>query len=119
MKTFKFYPATILMVINALVSTGVAFGLNWDKMQVAWTSTIATAVLAIITAALARPVPIPVITGAFGTILVGVGAFGFKLRPDQIVALTTIVSIGVGFLTHQLVTPNAGSPTNQPLPATE
>jgi hypothetical protein len=111
----KFYPATILYALNTAVAFLVAFGLNLSATQTAAITTIATAVLGIAVAFTVRPPAVPVISAAFASALAAGASFGLHLSPNQIGVTIAALSLVVGFLTHQNVTPKAGSPTGNPL----
>lgn len=117
MHGFKWYPAGYLYALNTVVALVVAFfpGLHVTHTQTAAITTIATAVLAVVTALMTRPPAVPVIAGALGTMLVAAGAFGLHLTDGQTATLVAFVSLAVAFFTHQNVTPKAGSPTGTPL----
>lgn len=105
MNTFKFEPAVILYGINALVALLVAYGLPLDHGQVGAITTIATAVLAVVAAAMTQPVSVSAITGAVGTALVAAASFGLHLSANQIGATVTVLSIVLALLLRQNVSP--------------
>lgn len=105
----KFEPAIILAGLNALVALLVSFGLPLTHPQVAAITTIATAVLAIITVLMTRPIVVPTITGAVGTLLTAVAAFGLHLSTDQIGAVVALLSIILGLVLRMNVIPAAKS----------
>lgn len=104
-KIFGLEPAVILYGLNALVALLVSFGLPLSHAMVAAITTIATALLAIITASMTRPVVVSTITGAVGTLLTAVAAFGLDLTTDQIGSVVTVLSIVLALLLRQNVTP--------------
>lgn len=104
---WSFEPALILYVINTGVSILVSFGLNLGTTQTAAISTIATAVLGLIAAALTRPIVIPTITAALSTALVATAAFGWHLPPEKISGVVAAVSLVLGLVTRQLVVPKS------------
>lgn len=105
MKLFGYEPAVIGYAINAAVAVLVAYGLDLSHDQVAAISTVVTAVLAIVVAAMTRPVVVSSITGAVGTALAAIAAFGLHLSADQIGATVTALSIVLALLLRQHVTP--------------
>lgn len=105
MRVFGFEPAAILYGVNAAVALLVAYGLDLSQDQVAAISVIATALLTIVTAAMTRPVVVSSITAAVGTCLTAVAAFGLHLSADQISATVTALSIVLGLLLRQNVSP--------------
>jgi hypothetical protein len=102
---FRAEPATILYGVNAAVALLVAYGLDLSTDQVAAISVIATGVLTVVTAATTRPVVVSSITAAVGTCLTAVAAFGLHLSADQIGATVTALSIVLGLLLRQNVSP--------------
>lgn len=105
MPSFKFEPAVILYGVNSLVALLVAYGVDLTKDQVAAITVIATAIVAIVTAVMTRPVVVSTITGAVGSLLAAVAAFGLHLSADQIGATVTVLSIVLALLLRQNVTP--------------
>lgn len=105
MKLFSRPVAVYMYAINAVVALFVSFGLPLDHMQVAAITTIATAVFAILTAAMTRPVDVPAITGALAVAATAFGAFGLHLTADQIGEGVTVLSIVLALLLHQVITP--------------
>lgn len=111
MNGFKFEPAVILYGVNAAVALVVAYGLDLTKTQIAAITVAATAVLAIVTAVMTRPVVVSTITGAVASLLTAVAAFGLHLTGDQIGATVTVLSIGLALLLRQNVSPAAVAPS--------
>ena len=107
MRVFGFEPAIILYALNASVALLVSFGLPLGGDQVASVTVIATAVLAIWTAIVTRPVAVSAITGALATALAAVGAFGLELSGDQQGTLVTFVSVVLALLLRSNVSPAA------------
>lgn len=105
MKIFGYEPAMILYGVNALVGLLVSYGVDLDKSQVAAISVIVTAILAGVTAAMTRPLVVSGITGAVGTLLAAVAAFGAHLTADQIGTTVTALSIALALLLRTNVSP--------------
>jgi hypothetical protein len=105
MKFIKLEPVAIMYVLNVAVSLLVSWGLKLTADQVGAITTIATAVVTLVTAFTVRPVPLTVIKGAAATVLVAFSAFGLHLTVNQIGYSTAALSIIVGFLLRQSVTP--------------
>jgi hypothetical protein len=115
MKIFGYEPAVILYAINAAVALLVAYGLDLTQDQVSAVSVIATAGLAIATAALTRPMVVSTITGAVGTALAAVAAFGLELSAEQIGATVTALSIVLALLLRSNVSPvPVAAPSSRP-----
>lgn len=104
-KIFSQPIAVWLYVINAGVAFLVAFGLPLDHGEVAAITTIATAIFAILTAVLTRPVDVPALAGAVGTGLAAGAAFGLNLTDAQIGSAVAFLSIVLALLLHQTVSP--------------
>jgi hypothetical protein len=101
----KLEPVAIMYVLNVAVSLLVSWGLKLTADQVGAITTIATAVVTLVTAFSVRPVPLTVVKGAAATVLVAFSAFGLHLTVNQIGYSTAALSIIVGFLLRQSVTP--------------
>lgn len=107
MRGIRFEPAVYLYGINSVVALVAAFGLPLTATQTAAVATIATAVLAGVTAVLTRPVEVSGITGALATALTAAAAFGLHLSADRTGTLVTVASLALALLTRQNVTPQA------------
>lgn len=103
--SFKLEPAVIIYSANALVALLVSFGLGLTQDQVSAVTVVATAVVAIITTIMTRPVVVSALTGAVGSLLTAVAAFGLELTADQIGATVTALSIVLALLLRQNVSP--------------
>jgi hypothetical protein len=102
------FPAALLYALNTAVALFVSFGLPLSDDMVAAVSTIATAALAGYAALLVRPVAIGAFGAAAATALTAAVAFGLDWTPDQIGLTVASISIVLGFLTHQSVSPVGG-----------
>lgn len=112
MSHFKFEPAVILYAVNAVVALLVSFGLGLTHDQVGAITVIATAITTIWTAVVTRPIVVSTITAAIGTVLSAVAAFHFNLSADQIGTTVTVLSIVLGLLLRQNVTPAPVAPVS-------
>lgn len=101
----------ILYVANVAVALLVSWGLKLTPAQVGAVTTITSALVTIITAFAVRPVTVPLIKGAATTLLVAFSAFGLHLSTSQIGYSTAALSIIVGLLLRQNVTPAAQAKT--------
>jgi hypothetical protein len=110
MRIFGYEPAVILYSINAGVALLVAYGLPLSQGQVAAISTIATALLTVVTAAMTRPVPVSALTAAVGTGLAAAAAFGLNLSADQIGTTVAALSIVLALVLRANVSPAQASP---------
>lgn len=91
--------------LNALVTAWVAFGFRASPAQVAAVTTIGAAVCTICTAFAARPVSVPVITGAVATCASASAAFGLHLSAAQIGAGVPVLSLVLSLILRQAITP--------------
>jgi hypothetical protein len=102
------FPAAALYALNTAVALFVSFGLPLSDDMVAAVSTIATAIFAGYAALVVRPVAIGMFGAAAATALTAAAAFGLDLTTDQIGLTVAAISIVLGFLTHQSVSPVGG-----------
>lgn len=109
-------PAIVLNSAAAFVTAAAAFWFHASPGQTAAIATIATALAAVITAFSARPVSVPVITGAVSTIAVAAGAFGLHLTATQIGAAVPELGLILSLILRQAVTPLVTLRAQQPLP---
>ena len=101
-------PAAILYALQSLLAVAVAFGwFGLTEESAGWVMTIANGVASLIVAVLTRPVVIGAITAAFQTILTGLVSFGLPLTQEQSGALIAALSVILGLLLRQSVTPAA------------
>lgn len=105
MRIFGYEPAVWLYSINAGVALLVAYGLPLSQGQVAAISTIATALLTVVTAVMTRPVPVSALTAAVGTGLAAAAAFGLNLSADQIGTTVAALSIVLALVLRANVSP--------------
>lgn len=100
-------PAVIVGGVNSVIAAAVAFGLHLTATQTGAVTTAATAVLALIAAAAARPASVPVVTGAVATIATAAAAFGLHLTADQIGTAVPALSLVLSLVLRQAITPVA------------
>lgn len=100
-------PALITALLGAAAALIAAFPVGVSQTQEAAIVTIGTALVAILTAALTKPVSVTLITGAIATGLTAAAAFGLKLSPDVLAMITTAVGYFLpGLLLRLHLTPN-------------
>lgn len=106
---FKYDPALYLYYLNAALALVVAFfpGLNLSATVQAAIITIATAVLAAISALLVRPIHVAVLVAAATTALTAAAAFGLHLSDNRMAALTSALSIVIPLILRLIVDPKA------------
>lgn len=107
-------PAVILYAVNSLVALLVAYGLDLSQVQVAAISTIASGIVAVVVAAMTRPVVVSALTGAVSTVMAAVAGFGLEFTADQIGATVTVLSIVLALVLRANVTPVSG-PVGSPV----
>lgn len=100
-------PALIAWGANGGIALIVGYLTPLSAGQAAAVTIITTAVATIYTAATARPVTVSVIMGALATLAPAVGAFGLHLPAADVTAALSVLSIVLGLLTRQAVTPAA------------
>lgn len=105
MKIFGYEPAVWLYALNAGVALLVSYGLPLSHGQVAAVTTIATAVLTVVTALMTRPIDVSALTAAVGTGLVAAAAFGLHLSADQVGTTVAALSIVLALVLRQNVSP--------------
>lgn len=98
-------PAVFAWALQALVTAWIAFGFRASAGQSAAVGTIGAAVVTVLTAFAARPVSVPVITGALATVATAAAAFGLHLSSDQVGAAIPVVSLVLSLILRQAVTP--------------
>lgn len=104
----KEFPVAWAYALNVALGLIVSFGIDMSETVTGAVMTVATGVFAMLAALSVRPVAIASFGAAMSTVLVAVGAFGFDLSADQIGYLVAAVSVVLGFLTHQSVSPPGG-----------
>ena len=108
------FPATLLYALNSVVALLVAYGLHLNAGQVGAVTVIATAVLSGAAALMTRPIVVSTVAAASATVLAAIAAFGFTLSADKISTAVVMISIVLGFLTHQNVSPVGGALDRKP-----
>lgn len=98
-------PNVVLYAVGALVTAWVAFGFRASPGQVGAVSVIAAGLITIITALAARPVAVPVVTGAVVTVATAAGAFGLHLSAAQLGSAVPVLSVVLALVLRQAVTP--------------
>lgn len=109
-------PNVVLYAVSALVTAWVAFGFRASPGQVGAVSTIAAGLVTIITALAARPVTVPVVTGAVVTVATAAGAFGLHLSAAQLGSAVPVLSVVLALVLRQAVTPVATLNAQQAAP---
>jgi hypothetical protein len=106
---FKWNPAYYLMVLNALVALAVAYfpGLNLTDTTTAAITTGATALAGVGTVLLVRPVDIAAAVAGLGVAVQAGAAFGLHLTANQAATGAAALSVVLGLVFHQTVTPQA------------
>jgi hypothetical protein len=110
MHGLKWYPAAYASFLTAAL--GVVVALNFlSQTTASYVATLGTAVIGLGTVVLARPFDIVALGPALTATLTGIVAFGLKWDDQQIGAVVTFVTLIVGYATHAVATPKAGSPS--------
>lgn len=98
-------PAIIAWSANGGIALIVSYLTPLPHAEVGAITIITTALAGIYTAATTRPVAVSVITSALSTIATAVGFFGLHLPSADVTAGLSILSVLLGLLTRQAVTP--------------
>ena len=98
-------PAVVAWGVNGGIATVLAFLFDLSAPQVATVTVITTALAAIVTAVMARPVAVSVVTGALATIAQAATAFGLSLPPTVIGVITAVASAVLSLVFRQNLTP--------------
>lgn len=105
------FPAYYLQAgLGSVLALVVALGFL-SQTGADYAATIGVAVIGLGTAFLTRPWDIPLIGTLAATVLTGIASFGVHRLSDQVIAaIVGLLTFGLGAITHQRVTPKAGSP---------
>lgn len=104
---WRLEPAVVAWSVNGGLASLLAFVFHFSSAQEAAVTTISTAVVALVTAAMACPPNVSVLTGALAAIATAAGAFGLHLGPQATAASVTALSAVLGLLLRQNLTPAA------------
>ena len=98
-------PVAVTWAVSMGVTLASTYGLKLDRVQAGAVSAIACGLVAVVTAASARPWYIPGITGGVASALTAAAAFGLKLDADQIAAASAGLQAVLMLTTHAAVIP--------------
>jgi hypothetical protein len=107
LRILKTEPALIGQTLTLGVAMLTAFGLHLSADRTGAVIVIVTALVALATALAARPVQVPVLAGIATTVLTACAAFGLDWSPAKIGSLVAFVSVFMGLLLRQHLTPVA------------
>lgn len=113
---WSYEPAVIAWAATGGLAALVAFVFHTTDTQTAAITTICAGLATIVTAVQARPVAVPLITGAVSTIAVAVGAFGLHASSAEIASGVTVLSGILALILRQNVTPAATLAAQKPVP---
>jgi hypothetical protein len=100
-------PALVTSLLAAAAALLAAYSAHVSQAQDAAIVTIGTAAMALLTAALARPISVPIITGSIITGLTAAAAWGLKLSPELLSLLSAALGMTLTALLWRLhLTPN-------------
>jgi hypothetical protein len=102
-------PVAIAWAAQMAVTLLAGFGLNMSRAQDGAVTTIATALVAVVTACSARPWYIPAITGAAASVLTACAAWGLRWSPEQVSAAAGALGVVLMLVTHAAVVPVAAA----------
>lgn len=102
----KTQPSVAMWAVNAVVAFAASFGLGAGAGWTAGASAIASALITIITALAARPVSIPLVTGAVATAVEAAAAAGWvHVSAHQLGLGIPVLSIILALALHEAITP--------------
>lgn len=88
----QYEPAVLAWAINGGIAALVAFVFHVTPDQTAAVTVITTALSAVYTAIMARPVSVSILTGSVATIATASAAFGLHLGTDVIATIVAVLS---------------------------
>lgn len=88
---FKNEPALVTTFLNATATLLAAFAFTATQSQMAAITVIGTALVAIVTASLTRPIHVALLGGAVMSGLTAAAAFGLKLQPQDLALVATFL----------------------------
>lgn len=100
----------LLYGFNVLLTAFVAFPVGASQTVTAAVTTIAAALITIVSAFATRPVRIPVVTGGVATILTAGAAFGLKLPAETIGAFIPALAFVLALVMREHITPAPDGP---------
>lgn len=98
-------PAVVFFAVNAAVAIGTTWGLKLTSDETGALLVSTTAIISALTALLARPARVPVVKGAVVTVLTAMEAFHLHLSQTFIAGTAATLSIVLGLLFRQNLTP--------------
>jgi len=107
---FRYYPAAWSGALTTVLAALVAFKV-FPQTTADYVSASGVAILGLVTAVLARPWVVPVISAAFGTFLTSLAGFGLHFSDAQIAAVMGLVTLLGTWFVHSNIVPNIGSPS--------
>lgn len=106
--TLRYEPATMLYGLATGIDILISFGfVHLTTGQRGAVLTIATGLLTVVQMFFVREWSVPVIVGAVTTGLTACAAFGFHLSDHTLGTIASVLTIGLGLLLRQAVTPAA------------
>lgn len=98
-------PALVAWVLNGGLATLLAFVLHLSAGQTAAIAMVTTALASVYTALRARPVAVPLLTGAMSALMTACEAFGLHLPASWVAAGVAGLSAVLGLVLRENLTP--------------
>ncbi|WP_217235479.1 hypothetical protein [Streptomyces sp. AC555_RSS877] len=109
MKIFGREPALIIATVSAALSLLVTFQFGLSAEQAGAVVAVISAVFAVATAAVTRPIAPSAFTGLVAAVAALLAAYGLELSAEKVGALNAVVLAGLALMTRGQVSP--ASPT--------
>ena len=109
MRIFGREPALVLGVISAGLSLAVTFGIGLSSEQAGAIVAVISAVFAVITAAMTRPIAPAAFTGLVAAVVAMLAAFHFNVAPETVGSLNALVLAVLVFIARGHVSPASPS----------
>ncbi len=115
MKIFGREPALIIAIISAGLSLLVTFNVGLSSEQAGAIVAVTSAVFAVITAAITRPIAPSAFTGLVAAVVALLASFHFNVAPETVGSLNAFVLAVLVFITRGQVSPaSPTAPASQP-----
>lgn len=115
MKIFGREPALLIAIISGGLSLLVTFNIGLSTNQAGAIVAVISAVFAVITAALTRPIAPSAFTGLVAAVVALLAAYHFNVAPETVGSLNAFVLAVLVFITRGQVSPaSPTAPASQP-----
>lgn len=115
MKVFGREPALVIAIVSGALSLLVTFNIGLSTDQAGALVAVISAVFAVITAALTRPIAPSAFTGLVAAVVALLAAYHFNVAPETVGSVNAFVLAVLVFITRGQVSPaNPTAPASQP-----